>query len=115
MEGSETSAKDVISAFDETWTKLRAFVKTQQEELKLPEEALLAVNTIMERDVLIFVPIMQDFFEKHKEALARRDEAYFRALAPKEWQDVKISDETRDKAFLYMLVFQSLLRDLSEQ
>lgn len=118
--------RNVVQALDEAWRKLRIFILAEAECVSLTEEERNMLNDLLKRDVLIFIPWMKAFMQKHEPALKKtfeptseeelaKAEAYFRLLAPIQLQQVPISTTARDKAFLFLRVFSNLLTELEEE
>lgn len=115
MEGDKAApcARKVLGAFDEAWVKLRLFVKETVLPLpQLTEKQREALQDHMARDVMIFVPVLKDFLVQHAEAITKRDITHLILQGPAEVHDVKFSEAAIDKAFLFIRVFESLLKDL---
>lgn len=109
------SGRTVLAALDEAWRKFGPFVLEQVATMPVEETTIAKLKDLLQRDVLIFVSVLQDFMLKHGKAVAAQDEAYFRSILPPEFRDVKIQPAALEKLFLFGRVFQSLLKDLEKQ
>lgn len=109
------SGRTVLQALDEAWRKFGPFVLEQLTAANVDEASREKIRGYLERDVLIFVSMLQDFMLKHGAAITAKDEAYFRAFLPPEFRDVKIQPAALEKLFLFGRVFQSLINDIAKE
>jgi len=118
MEGSQTAASEhkVLTALDTAWQKFGAFANEAMVELKFADVQVTEAREILSHDVILFLPKIRSFINKHAEALHSKDVAYFQNLCPPslaELRTMEIPERISDKAFLFARVFESLLNDLA--
>lgn len=117
MEGPPHETK-VLTALDTAWSKLGIWAKAAMEELGLTEEETLVARELLSHDVILFLPHIRGFLNKHKAGLESRDLPYLEGLLPPSLSHLKplsrVSEKTLDKAFLFARVFESLLDDLAQ-
>lgn len=104
----------VLVALDTAWKKFGAFALEEMASLPPIKNADKFV-ALLKKDVLIFIPTIRAFLNKHAAALEKKDITYFRHQAGEEYENVEVKAETTEKAFLFARVFASLLRDLENQ
>lgn len=106
----------VLGALDETVLKLRGFIVAAMMELSLPEEEVKKVTIGLNQDTLLYVPVIRKVLSLPgcDEAIDQGKVDFFRALFPKERQQLEIPKHLSDKGLLFAKVFRSLLRDLDK-
>lgn len=118
MEGFETTAGEqrVLTALDTAWQKFGKFASEAMIELQFADTDVAEAREILTYDVILFLPKIRGFLNKHKSAMDAQDVKYFQHLCPPKFaflRDVEVPPKIAEKGFLFARVFESLLNDLA--
>lgn len=116
MEGVEEE-QSLLSAFDEVVGKFQLFILTVLTE-HVTAEKLAEYKNLLNRDTILYISAIQDFFDETTEkgranlmAYEGRDVPHFISLLPVEYQHIDLT-KYQEKGFLFASVFLDLLREL---
>ena len=109
MEGD----RNVLKALDTLKEKFRVFALASLDELQAEGELKEKARLLLSRDIIIFLPKLQQFVVKYEADLAAKNVNVFLSLLPVELGEKQFPAKMVDKAFLFARVFQSLMKDLS--
>ena len=105
----------VLELFDQAVAKLRAYVLDQVlPAVNATPEKIYEIKTLMSIDSLLFLPPIRDFLKSYYDQILARDVDFFRAIFPKEFENVQIPSQIIDKGVLFAKVFHSLLKDIDQ-
>ncbi len=104
----------VLEALDTTWGKLKIWVPQAMKEIGANEEDIAKVSAGLNRDALLFVPKIKQILTDYQLPLEAKDVTFFLYLLPAKYHHLQIPKHISDKGFLYLEVFQGLLKDLAE-
>lgn len=108
----EDKTAKVMEALDVTVAKLKLWVPQAMAELGATPEQISTVRTGMDHDTLLYVPKIRDLLKEHAAPWAKRDIIFFRAMFPPEFSNLILTEPIVAKGFIYVEIFESLLKDL---
>lgn len=112
MEPVPPSRIAVMTALDETVAKLKKWAPEALKEMGGKADEITELRGAMDHDTLMYIPYIKAILKDHAKRIERKDVAFFRTLFPVRYQVYAPTPEIAEKGFLYLRVFESLLKDL---
>lgn len=103
----------VLEALDTTVAKLKEWAPQVLKQMGGTTEEVERLIQGMNHDTLLYVPKIRELLKTYEQPLAKKDFAFFRTtIFPPEFFRFQPTPEIVAKGFLFVEIFQSLLKDL---
>jgi hypothetical protein len=112
MEEPVPSRIAVMTALDETVRKLKLWAPEALKQMGGKKDEVMELQKAMNHDTLMYIPYIKAILKDHAKRIELKDVAFFRSLMPVNYQVYAPTQEIVEKGFLYLRVFESLLKDL---